>query len=201
MRHSLERAFAVLGLTPGASEESVKQAFRDLAQVWHPDRFAHDARLRAKAEEKFKEINGAYQELCGRRAASPAPTRATPASPSRHAGHAPRNVRMALPAVAVLFAGRQGRLINMSITGGQLILDRAPEVNSSGTLTLEARGEVLHLEARVVRVGGSAGGRERAVLACAVSVKFDNLAPRDQRAIPRFCGMLLADAAAATAGR
>jgi hypothetical protein len=207
MRHSQERAFAVLGLSPGASEESVKQAFRDLAQVWHPDRFTHDQRLRAKAEEKFKEINGAYQELSRAYAGSraPAPPAPTPKAPaptpvSRHSVvHSSRNVRMQLPAVAITFAGRPGRLMNMSLTGGQLVLDVVPEVNSVGTLILEARGEVLRLEARVVRVGGGGGARrEGAVLACAVSVKFDNIAPKDQRAIPRVCNLLLAEAAAAT---
>ena len=32
-------------------------------KVWHPDRFGSDARLRAKAEEKLKQINQAYMVL------------------------------------------------------------------------------------------------------------------------------------------
>ena len=35
----------VLGLAPGASAQEIKAAYRDLAKVWHPDRFAHDPRL------------------------------------------------------------------------------------------------------------------------------------------------------------
>jgi DnaJ-domain-containing protein 1 len=56
----LDRCFKVLELRPGASEEEVNQAYRDLANVWHPDRFANNRRLQKKAEEKLKEINAAY---------------------------------------------------------------------------------------------------------------------------------------------
>jgi hypothetical protein len=58
-----DRYYKVLGLEPGASPEEVKQAYRDLIKVWHPDRFAHDLRLQEKAQEKLKEINEAYDRL------------------------------------------------------------------------------------------------------------------------------------------
>ncbi len=60
---SLEKSYQLLGLEPGASPEQVRQAYRDLVKVWHPDRFSHDARLRQIAQEKLKEINGAYELL------------------------------------------------------------------------------------------------------------------------------------------
>ena len=53
----------VLGLGPGASAQEIKAAYRDLAKVWHPDRFAHDPRLQQKAQEQLKEINEAYGRL------------------------------------------------------------------------------------------------------------------------------------------
>ncbi|TMA05084.1 MAG: J domain-containing protein, partial [Deltaproteobacteria bacterium] len=59
----IERHYEILGLKPGASLDKVKEAFRDLVKVWHPDRFAHDPRVQKKAEEKLKEINLAYQKL------------------------------------------------------------------------------------------------------------------------------------------
>jgi len=43
--------------------EQLKQAYRDLVRIWHPDRFAHDRRLQLKAEAKLKEINEAYEQL------------------------------------------------------------------------------------------------------------------------------------------
>src|ERR1017187_8096147 len=45
------------------TEAQLKQAYRDLVQVWHPDKHAHHERLRIKAEEKMKEINQAYEAL------------------------------------------------------------------------------------------------------------------------------------------
>ena len=56
----LYRAYRVLGLKPGASREAVKQAHRDLAQVWHPDRFADNERLREKAGKNLQRINEAF---------------------------------------------------------------------------------------------------------------------------------------------
>jgi curved DNA-binding protein CbpA len=56
--------YQILGLRPGAKLEKVKQDYRDLVKVWHPDRFTHDLRLQNKAQEKLKEINEAYARLC-----------------------------------------------------------------------------------------------------------------------------------------
>src|SRR5262249_16911619 len=57
------RHLAVLGLGPDASMAAVRQAYRDLVAVWHPDRFAHNPRLAAKAQERLKEINAAHAWL------------------------------------------------------------------------------------------------------------------------------------------
>lgn len=50
--------YEVLGLTKSASPEEIKAAYRKLALQYHPDR-----NKAADAEEKFKEINEAYQVL------------------------------------------------------------------------------------------------------------------------------------------
>ena len=52
-----------LELSPGCTEAEVRRAWRDLARVWHPDRFEGDAALQAKATERLKDINVAYQAL------------------------------------------------------------------------------------------------------------------------------------------
>lgn len=57
------RALRVLGVPPGAPVEDVRNAWRDLAKVWHPDRFGTDERLRAKASENIQRINVAYEAL------------------------------------------------------------------------------------------------------------------------------------------
>ncbi len=51
--------YAILGVPRDATEEQIKQAFRRLARQYHPD-VAKDKKL---AEEKFKEINEAYEVL------------------------------------------------------------------------------------------------------------------------------------------
>lgn len=55
--------FQTLEIEPGASKDDIKQAYKDLAKVWHPDRFSEDSRLQQKAESKLKRINAAYEFL------------------------------------------------------------------------------------------------------------------------------------------
>ena len=51
--------YEVLGVGRGSADEDVKKAYRRLAVQFHPDRNPGDK----QAEEKFKEINEAYQVL------------------------------------------------------------------------------------------------------------------------------------------
>ena len=74
MQDRSEKWLTVLGLAPGASEEAIKEAYRDLVKVWHPDRFGTDAPLRQKAEEKLRELNAAFGHLQNDRPAAPAPS-------------------------------------------------------------------------------------------------------------------------------
>ena len=50
--------YDLLGIPKDASEEQIRKAFRGLAMEWHPDR-----NRAPDAEERFKEINEAYQVL------------------------------------------------------------------------------------------------------------------------------------------
>ena len=59
----IEKCFEILRVSSHSSSDEVKQAYRDLVNVWHPDRFSHNDRLRKKAEEELKRINLAYQEI------------------------------------------------------------------------------------------------------------------------------------------
>lgn len=59
----INRCYEILEIEPGASLEEIKRAYRDLAFVWHPDRFAHNDRLQQKAQQRLIEINQAYDEL------------------------------------------------------------------------------------------------------------------------------------------
>jgi len=60
---NLENYYEMLGLKLNASMEEIREAYRDLVNVWHPDRFSHNPRLQKKAQEKLKDINEAYERL------------------------------------------------------------------------------------------------------------------------------------------
>jgi preprotein translocase subunit Sec63 len=55
---------SVLGVDRNASPDEIKQAFRRLANQYHPDKVQHLGReFKELAEKRFKEIQKAYREL------------------------------------------------------------------------------------------------------------------------------------------
>jgi uncharacterized membrane protein YkvA (DUF1232 family) len=59
-----EDPYSVLGVGRNASQEQIKQAYRQLANQYHPDKVIHlGEEFRELAERRFKEIQEAYQEL------------------------------------------------------------------------------------------------------------------------------------------
>ena len=56
--------YNVLNVTKNASQEEIKKAYRKLANQYHPDKVAHLGKeFQDLAEERFKEIQEAYQRL------------------------------------------------------------------------------------------------------------------------------------------
>jgi curved DNA-binding protein CbpA len=55
--------YHILGIRPGANWDELRQAYKSLVNLWHPDRFQQDGRRRKLAEEKTKEITRSYQIL------------------------------------------------------------------------------------------------------------------------------------------
>ena len=60
---TIQKALKILDLDADATQEQIRQAYTDLAQVWHPDKHPDNPRLNQKAERKIKEINGAFETL------------------------------------------------------------------------------------------------------------------------------------------
>lgn len=60
--------YKALGISPSASDEEVKEAYRNLAKKYHPDQYA-DSPLKELADEKMKEINEAYDTITAQRKA------------------------------------------------------------------------------------------------------------------------------------
>ena len=59
--------YSVLGVSPDASDDEIKKAYRELARKYHPDNY-HNNPLADLAQEKMKEINEAYDSINKQRA-------------------------------------------------------------------------------------------------------------------------------------
>jgi curved DNA-binding protein CbpA len=54
--------YAILEVQPNASIEAIKDQYLLMVQAWHPDKF-HSSASKAKATEKMKQLNEAYETL------------------------------------------------------------------------------------------------------------------------------------------
>jgi molecular chaperone DnaJ len=58
----MKNPYEILGVREGASQDEIKQAYRELVKKYHPDRY-DDNPLKDLAEDKMREINEAYEYL------------------------------------------------------------------------------------------------------------------------------------------
>tara|TARA_Y100001970_G_scaffold112078_1_gene139893 strand:+ start:269 stop:985 length:717 start_codon:yes stop_codon:yes gene_type:complete len=57
-------AYRILEIDPSTSDKAVKEAYRKMANKYHPDKVAHlGQKMQTVAEEKFKSVNDAYQQI------------------------------------------------------------------------------------------------------------------------------------------
>ena len=59
-------ALRALGLDEDATDEDIKTAYRETAQILHPDRFATNKKLQDRATEQFKNLQEAYDDVDAR---------------------------------------------------------------------------------------------------------------------------------------
>jgi hypothetical protein len=59
----LKQCLEVLELDNATSISQVKQAYKELVRVWHPDRFPSNSPIKKRADEKMRAINMAYEQL------------------------------------------------------------------------------------------------------------------------------------------
>ncbi len=63
----IQDPYKVLGISPDASDEEIKRAYRQLAKQYHPDRNPGDA----EAAKKMQELNAAYEQIKNPEKANP----------------------------------------------------------------------------------------------------------------------------------
>ena len=67
-RPSNDNNYRILEITPDATDEEVKKAYRKMAIKYHPDKVATLGEdVQKAAEEKFKAVNQAYEAICRER--------------------------------------------------------------------------------------------------------------------------------------
>jgi DnaJ like chaperone protein len=61
---NLEAAYSALEITQEATDEEIKKAYRRMAVKYHPDKVAYlGEELRIQANEKFQQLNAAYEKI------------------------------------------------------------------------------------------------------------------------------------------
>ena len=59
--------YQVLGISPNATDDEVKRAYKELSRKYHPDSYVNNP-LADLAEDKFKEVQAAYTQIMNSRA-------------------------------------------------------------------------------------------------------------------------------------
>ncbi|WP_139651383.1 J domain-containing protein [Raoultibacter phocaeensis] len=124
-------ALRILGLDEDATVDDIKTAYKETAQILHPDRFATNKKLQERATEQFKNLQEAYEYLTSGKGARGARASGSPSQRSsgysaesqleaRLAGIAAARVQLVAQRDVVLDERRNGIL--MTVIGGIVAL-------------------------------------------------------------------------------
>jgi hypothetical protein len=83
-----DEALRLLGLDEDATEADIRLAYKEMAQILHPDKYADNKKLAERATEQFKHVNEARELLLGGRSAARRGGRRTDSAGSARAGGA-----------------------------------------------------------------------------------------------------------------
>ena len=103
--------YGLLGVSRGASEEDVRKAYRRLAREYHPDANPGDI----KSEERFKEIQQAYEILSNPNKRREYDERSRPSSRKRRPGSSRKGARGSRKTTGTSGGRDGGREINWQL--------------------------------------------------------------------------------------
>ena len=135
MSTPIDASLRILDLDRTATLAEAKRARRELALIWHPDRFANDDALRLRAENKLKNINVAYEDVCAYLSVA-APAQPVLVSPETEP------VTDGCKTVTLPGIPLDGRALNASV-GLEVSGDRLAEVIAKGTTSPCAIGKMF----------------------------------------------------------
>ncbi len=114
--------YKVLGVSPSATDEQVKDAYRQLARKYHPDNYVNNP-LADLATEKMKEINEAYDEVQRQRRSGGGSQSYGGSSYSNNSSYRPQSSQ---------FADIRAMINNGRINEAEELLDGIPQARRDG---------------------------------------------------------------------
>lgn len=138
-------ALRILGLEDDASLDDIKIAYKEMAQILHPDRFGSSKKLQDRATEQFKNLQEAYDFLLSNKKGSRTKSATTEQARSyseaneyeaRLAGIAAARTQLVAQRDAISDERRNGVIIVVLGAAIALLLRRIPIALAIGTTAL-----------------------------------------------------------------